>query len=104
LEAGSVAVTDPPRFEHRVIFDFEVDFSNGGGLQGQQFRLDVDGDHISDEELAASLIRDMSLLMVSDVAFPWLYASCGRRSFARTTRDDDRTEPTSTARPHILST
>jgi len=27
----------------RVKFDFEVDFSNGGGLQGQGFRLDIEG-------------------------------------------------------------
>ena len=27
----------------RVKFDFEVDFSNGGGLQGQDFRLDIEG-------------------------------------------------------------
>jgi kynurenine formamidase len=60
-------MTDPQRVEHRVIFDFEVDFSNGGGLQGQEFRLDIEGDRISDEELAAFLIRDLSLLMVSDV-------------------------------------
>jgi arylformamidase len=60
-------VTQPQRLEHRVLFDFEVDFSNGGGLQGQEFRLDIDGESISDEALAESLIRDMSLLMVSDV-------------------------------------
>ena len=36
----------------RVKFDFEVDFSNGGGLQGQGFRLDIEGEDISDEELA----------------------------------------------------
>jgi len=28
----------------RVKFDFEVDFSNGGGLQGQDFRLDIEGE------------------------------------------------------------
>jgi hypothetical protein len=60
-------VTQPQRLEHRVLFDFEVDFSNGGGIQGQEFRLDIDGESISDGTLAESLIRDMSLLMVSDV-------------------------------------
>jgi hypothetical protein len=29
--------------DRRVKFDFEVDFSNGGGLQGQNFRLDIAG-------------------------------------------------------------
>jgi len=51
----------------RVLFDFEIEFSNGGGLQGQDFRLDVDGDDIDDEELADHVVRDMRLLMVSAV-------------------------------------
>jgi arylformamidase len=53
--------------EKRVCFDFEVEFSNGGGIQGQGFRLDIDGDDIVDDELAAYIIRDMRLLMVSEV-------------------------------------
>lgn len=56
-----------PPLEHRVVFDFEVDFSNGGGIQGQGFRLDIDGDDISDDALAASIVRDMRLLMVGEV-------------------------------------
>jgi hypothetical protein len=32
--------------EKRVVFDCEIDFSNGGGLQGQKFRLDIEGDNI----------------------------------------------------------
>ena len=27
--------------DQRVAFDFEIEFTNGGGLQGQDFRLDV---------------------------------------------------------------
>ena len=38
--------------DKRVKFDFEIDFTNGGGIQGQDFRLDIDGDDISDKELA----------------------------------------------------
>lgn len=53
--------------EHRVQFDFEIDFSNGGGIQGQGFRLDIDGDDISDEHLAAFIVRDLRLLMVGEV-------------------------------------
>ncbi len=53
--------------DKRVKFDFEIDFSNGGGLQGQDFRLDIDGDDISDEELAKYIVRDMRLLMVKEV-------------------------------------
>jgi arylformamidase len=53
--------------ERRVVFDFEVDFSNGGALQGQEFRLDIDGDDIEDQDLAAYIVRDMRLLMVKEV-------------------------------------
>jgi len=51
----------------RVQFDFDIAFTNGGGLQGQGFRLDIEGDDISDEELAAYIIRDLRLLMVGEV-------------------------------------
>lgn len=53
--------------EHRVVFDFEVDFSNGGGIQGQGFRLDIDGDDIADADLADYIVKDMRLLMVGEV-------------------------------------
>jgi uncharacterized protein YciI len=53
--------------DKRVKFDFEIDFTNGGGIQGQDFRLDIEGDDISDEELADYIIRDMRLLMVGEV-------------------------------------
>jgi arylformamidase len=53
--------------DRRVKFDFEVDFSNGGGLQGQGFRLDIEGEAISDEELARYVVEDMRLLMVEEV-------------------------------------
>jgi arylformamidase len=44
-----------------------VEFANGGALQGQDFRLDIDGDGIDDDALAAYVIRDLRLLMVSRV-------------------------------------
>ncbi|MCJ7983498.1 cyclase [Priestia sp. OVL9] len=54
--------------DKRVLFDFEVDFTNGGGIQGQKFRLDIDDDDdISDEELAKYIVKDMRLLMVGEV-------------------------------------
>ena len=53
--------------QKRVMFDFEIDFSNGGGLQGQQFRLDIDGEDISDAKLADCIVDDMRLLMVGAV-------------------------------------
>jgi len=53
--------------QKRVVFDFEIDFSNGGGLQGQGFRLDIDGDDIAEEALADYIVRDLRLLMVGNV-------------------------------------
>ena len=53
--------------DKRVSFDFDVAFSNGGGIQGQGFRLDIDGDDIDDDALAAYIIRDLRLLMVGSV-------------------------------------
>lgn len=53
--------------DKRVVFDFEIEFTNGGGIQGQDFRLDIDGDDISEEELAKYIVEDMRLLMVGKV-------------------------------------
>jgi kynurenine formamidase len=53
--------------DKRVKFDFEISFTNGGGIQGQDFRLDIAGDDISDRELADYIVRDMRLLMVGQV-------------------------------------
>lgn len=53
--------------EKRVVFDFEIDFSNDGGLQGQGFRLDIDGDDITDDALADYIVKDLRLLMVERV-------------------------------------
>lgn len=53
--------------DKRVIFDFDISFTNGGGIQGQDFRLDIAGDTISDQELADYIVNDMQLLMVGKV-------------------------------------
>lgn len=53
--------------QKRACFDFEVAFSNGGGIQGQGFRLDIEGSDIGDDALATYIIRDMRLLMVKHV-------------------------------------
>jgi kynurenine formamidase len=53
--------------ERRVVFDFEIEFTNGGSIQGQGFRLDIGGADIGDRELADYLVADMRLLMVGAV-------------------------------------
>ena len=56
-----------PVDERRAVFDFEITFSNGGGINGWDFRLDIAGSDISDKELGDHLVRDMRLLMVGSV-------------------------------------
>lgn len=69
MSADAVSAPAPQR---RVVFDFEIDFRNGGGLQGQDFRLDWHGDarsaeDVDDATLAAAIVRDLRLLMVGEV-------------------------------------
>jgi len=53
--------------QKRVQFDFEIEFLNGGGIQGQGFRLDIEGDDIADAALAQYIVKDLRLLMVGRV-------------------------------------
>jgi arylformamidase len=53
--------------DKRVVFDFEIDFLNGGGIQGQGFRLDILGDEVDDQVLSDAIVRDLRLLMVGAV-------------------------------------
>jgi arylformamidase len=53
--------------DKRVVFDFEIDFLNGGSLQGQGFRLDIDGEEIANRDLGDAIVRDLRLLMVGEV-------------------------------------
>jgi arylformamidase len=52
--------------DKRVKFDFEIYFTNGGSIKGEDFRLDIAGDDIADKVLADYLIEDMRLLMVGE--------------------------------------
>lgn len=51
----------------RVQIDAEVTFANGGCVRVEQFRLDIPGDRIGDDELATLLVRHLGLLMVGEV-------------------------------------
>ena len=53
--------------DRRVAFDFEIEFTNGGGLQGRDFRLDVPAEDVTDEWIGDALVRDLRLLMVGGV-------------------------------------
>jgi kynurenine formamidase len=53
--------------DKRVKFDFEIYFTNGGSIRGEDFRMDIAGDDITDNALADALVEDMRLLMVGEV-------------------------------------
>lgn len=51
----------------RVEFDAEVEFSNGGSLRAEGFRLDLAGPDVSDTALGDLFVRHLGLLMVGTV-------------------------------------
>lgn len=53
--------------DYRAKFDFVIHFTNGGQLHAEDFRLDIPGTDITDDQLAAYLISDMRLLMAGRV-------------------------------------
>jgi len=53
--------------DKRVKFDFEIYFTNGGSIRGEDFRLDISRDTISDQELSDHIVTDLQLLMVGQV-------------------------------------
>lgn len=79
-----------PGQQKRVQFDFEVEFLNGGGIQGQEFRLDIEGDDIDDSALAQYIIQDLRLLMVGRVAIlnKTIIVEPHKRSQASATNED----------------
>lgn len=54
--------------EYRAHFDFSIVFANGGGMSGDGFRLDLPGHDVSEEDVAALLVRHLGLALVSEVA------------------------------------
>ena len=52
--------------DKRVKFDFEIYFTNGGSVKGEDFRLDIMGENISDKELVDYIVADLRLLMVGE--------------------------------------
>jgi hypothetical protein len=50
-----------PESEFRVKFDFRVDFTNGGYLEGHDFLLDLERPEISDDDLARMIVEAMNL-------------------------------------------
>ncbi|GAA3942447.1 cyclase family protein [Microbacterium soli] len=92
--------------DKRVSCDFEVEFANGGGIQGQGFRLDIDGDDIDDVTLAEYIIRDLRLLMVSEVRIrskSIIVESHKRSPIERTRFSDDESHRASIDLSHTIA-
>jgi hypothetical protein len=56
-----------PRSEYRVKFDFRVDFTNGGYVDGREFLLDLEGDTVSEDELKIMIVESMNLAKAGEV-------------------------------------
>ncbi len=59
--------TPNPQSEFRVKFDFRVDFTNGGYVEGREFLLDLEADTVSDEKLKVMIVESMNLAKAGDV-------------------------------------
>ncbi|GAA4178138.1 cyclase family protein [Gryllotalpicola koreensis] len=55
--------------DYRAVFDVRVSFVNGGGLSADGFRLDIPGQHVSQEEVARLLVQHLGLALVGEVRF-----------------------------------
>jgi kynurenine formamidase len=53
--------------EYRAVFDADISFLNGGGLQTQGFRLDLPDPDVTAERLGELFLRHLGLLMVGSV-------------------------------------
>ena len=56
-----------PQSEFRVKFDFRVDFTNGGYVEGGEFLLDLAGDAVSEAELKLMIVDSMNLAKAGEV-------------------------------------
>lgn len=56
-----------PKSEYRVKFDFRVDFTNGGYVEGRDFLLDLEGSAVEDERLKEMIVSALNLLRAGPV-------------------------------------
>jgi hypothetical protein len=59
--------TPNPHSTFRVKFDFRVDFTNGGYVEGRDFLLDLEGNTVSDEDLKVMIVESMNLARAGEV-------------------------------------
>ena len=56
-----------PQSEFRVKFDFRVNFTNGGYVEGRDFLLDLEGNTVSDDDLKLMIVESMNLAKAGEV-------------------------------------
>ncbi len=56
-----------PQSKFCVKFDFRVDFTNGGYVEGHDFLLDLEGGTISDDDLKVMIVESMNLAKAGEV-------------------------------------
>ena len=56
-----------PQSEFRVKFDFRVDFTNGGYVEGHDFLLDLERGTVSEDELKVMIVESMNLARAGEV-------------------------------------
>ena len=59
--------TPNPDSTYRVKFDFRVDFTNGGHVQGQDFLLDLEGSDVDVATLKEMIVDSMNLARAGTV-------------------------------------
>ena len=67
LRDKSAVYKPNPRSAFRVKFDFRVDFTNGGYVEGHDFLLDLEGDTVSDDDLKVMIVESMNLAKAGEV-------------------------------------
>lgn len=53
--------------QYRAVFDAEITFSNGGGLQAQEFRVDLPSADTSAEDIGRLFVTSLDLLLADKV-------------------------------------
>ncbi|HSK86864.1 MAG TPA: hypothetical protein VK880_00805 [Anaerolineales bacterium] len=56
-----------PQSAFRVKFDFRVDFTNGGYVEGHDFLLDLEGETVSADDLKVMIVDSMNLAKAGEV-------------------------------------
>jgi len=56
-----------PQSAFRVKFDFRVDFTNGGYVEGHDFLLDLEGETVSADDLKVMIVESLNLAKAGEV-------------------------------------